>query len=185
MVYWRCSDNLLSLTCTAILSFISSSFEAPYSQCSARLWTAVMKTSAVSSHSCNFLLNLPFSYIILCLPINQGSNASFTGGNLSFPHQWGVTNVTNHLQPGQRPVLGHLTGILLTFLLNHLEFFKSLDPVNPAIWVSTIEYSGAVFWTMGSIVAIFFEALAASVPLSLLLSLVCYGDRSCPYFLTL
>lgn len=69
--------NCLSLLPKSILPLINSSFNSLYMQCSAKLWSAVIKASAVCPRSWHLLANLAFSCITFCLSVTSTSKVSF------------------------------------------------------------------------------------------------------------
>lgn len=68
--------NWLSLLPKIILPLINSSFNIQYMQCSAKLWSAVIKASSACPCSWHLLANLAFSCIIFCLSVTSTSKAS-------------------------------------------------------------------------------------------------------------
>lgn len=76
--------NWSSLLPKIILPLISSSFNIQYMQCSAKLWSAVIKASSACPCSWHLLANLAFSCIIFCLSDTVTSKVSFLP--FSFPH---------------------------------------------------------------------------------------------------
>lgn len=72
-----CADELVVSFAKIILPLINSSFNILYMQCSAKLWSAVIKASAVCPCSWHLLANLAFSCIMFCLSLTSTSKVSF------------------------------------------------------------------------------------------------------------
>lgn len=106
--------NWSSLLPKIILPLISSSFNIQYMQCSAKLWSAVIKASSACPCSWHLLANLAFSCIIFCLSDTMTSKVSFLP--FSFPHLFFFLQCETQTSNSIRGSQGKYQGIYIIFL---------------------------------------------------------------------